>query len=196
MVGRQWEGEWMLLFTMVPIVCTAMNSHLTHDSWWWPLNPLANIKWKRLCWILWFPCSTTKWRILLRCLLVYICKELVENQCAFRCQREIPGDLLKLSISSVFCIADIAISMHSQVVEIERRIHDVVGIPHDFGEAIYVLFYGTSEKYAPHHDHCKHEVGSNWMGFDTWYWIEQNVAGSCLYPNLQIQNRWWYRSFL
>lgn len=41
-----------------------------------------------------------------------------------------------------------------KVVEIEHRIHDVVGIPHSFGEGIYVLRYEQQQKYDPHTDNC------------------------------------------
>lgn len=42
----------------------------------------------------------------------------------------------------------------SVVTEIEKRIHDTVGIPHEFGEGMYVLRYELTQKYDPHNDNC------------------------------------------
>lgn len=43
-----------------------------------------------------------------------------------------------------------------KVIEIEQRIHNTVGIPHCFGEGIYVLRYELKQKYDPHNDNCGH----------------------------------------
>ncbi|CAD7695138.1 unnamed protein product [Ostreobium quekettii] len=37
---------------------------------------------------------------------------------------------------------------------VEKRIQDVVGVPREFGESIYVLRYQESQKYVPHYDNC------------------------------------------
>ncbi|GMH33754.1 hypothetical protein BSKO_01588 [Bryopsis sp. KO-2023] len=42
----------------------------------------------------------------------------------------------------------------SVVQNIEKRIHDTVGIPHEFGEGMYVLRYEQTQKYDPHTDNC------------------------------------------
>lgn len=44
------------------------------------------------------------------------------------------------------------------VEEIEKRIHNVVGIPREFGEGIYVLRYEQDQKYDPHTDNCARKV--------------------------------------
>jgi len=44
------------------------------------------------------------------------------------------------------------------VKEIEIRIHDAAGLPHDFGEGIYVLRYEEEQKYNPHTDNCARPV--------------------------------------
>ena len=41
---------------------------------------------------------------------------------------------------------------------IEQRIHDAAGIPHPFGEGIYVLRYEKTQKYNPHTDNCARSV--------------------------------------
>ncbi|EFN54375.1 hypothetical protein CHLNCDRAFT_135671 [Chlorella variabilis] len=41
-----------------------------------------------------------------------------------------------------------------KVLEIQNRIHRLVGIPEAFGESIYVLQYSDGQKYDPHTDHC------------------------------------------
>lgn len=38
--------------------------------------------------------------------------------------------------------------------KIEQRIHNLVGIPREFGESIYVLNYKQDQQYAAHHDNC------------------------------------------
>lgn len=37
---------------------------------------------------------------------------------------------------------------------IERRIHELVGIPREFGESLYVLKYQQGQRYEAHNDHC------------------------------------------
>eukprot|EP01024_Parvocaulis_polyphysoides_P046983 TRINITY_DN44528_c1_g2_i2.p1 TRINITY_DN44528_c1_g2~~TRINITY_DN44528_c1_g2_i2.p1 ORF type:complete len:513 (-),score=80.66 TRINITY_DN44528_c1_g2_i2:956-2347(-) len=41
-----------------------------------------------------------------------------------------------------------------KVEEIEHRIHDLLKIPYEFGESLYVLRYQNEQKYDPHMDYC------------------------------------------
>lgn len=41
-----------------------------------------------------------------------------------------------------------------QVRDVQRRIHQLVGIPEAFGESLYVLQYQAGQKYDAHTDHC------------------------------------------
>ena len=41
---------------------------------------------------------------------------------------------------------------------IEERIHRLVGIPHEFGEGMYVLNYKQGQEYKAHNDNCKGRI--------------------------------------
>lgn len=41
-----------------------------------------------------------------------------------------------------------------KVLEIQHRLHSLVGIPEEFGESIYMLRYGDGQQYHQHYDHC------------------------------------------
>ncbi|KAL4458441.1 hypothetical protein ABPG75_013306 [Micractinium tetrahymenae] len=41
-----------------------------------------------------------------------------------------------------------------KVLEVQHRMHDLLGIPEPFGESIYVLRYGLHQRYDVHTDHC------------------------------------------
>lgn len=41
-----------------------------------------------------------------------------------------------------------------QVRAVQRRIHELVGIPEQFGESIYVLRYALGQRYDQHNDNC------------------------------------------
>jgi len=78
--------------------------------------------------------------------------------------------------------ACLSLPPQNQVLEIQARIHGLVGVPEGFGESLHVLRYEPGQAYQVHADYCS-EVRGALLGRREggwWAWARRGAGGGQL----------------